>query len=176
MASVILVDEQDMPVGTMEKMEAHVKGVLHRAISVFIFNSKGELLLQQRAQNKYHSPGLWTNSCCSHPAPGESAQEAAERRLKEEMGIACPLQHIFHFTYKATFENGLTENELDHIFIGISDEPPRPDPAEAASWRFAAPGDIITDLDEHPESYTVWFKMLAGTVFHHYAQKIKTAK
>ena len=174
MASVILVDEKDMPVGTMEKMEAHVKGALHRAISVFIFNSKGELLLQQRAIDKYHSPGLWTNTCCSHPAPGESILDAAERRLYEEMGIKCPLQHIFHFIYKASFDNGLTENELDHIFVGFTDELPAPNPAEAASWKYASPSDIIADLEKYPEIYTVWFRMLAQQVFTHKDVESKT--
>lgn len=173
MASVILVDEQDMPVGTMEKMEAHVKGVLHRAISVFIFNSNGELLLQQRAQNKYHSPGLWTNTCCSHPAPGEGSLAAAERRLLEEMGISCPLEYLFQFTYKVSFDNGLTENELDHVFIGHSDSLPAPHPGEAASWKYMTPSEVLSDIDENPERYTAWFKMLAATVFHHHAQKLK---
>jgi isopentenyl-diphosphate Delta-isomerase len=167
MTSVILVDEQDVQVGTMEKLEAHLKGMLHRAISVFIFNSSGQLLLQQRAKDKYHSPGLWTNTCCSHPAPGEYAKDAAERRLAEEMGIKCDLQHIFQFTYKAAFDNGLTENELDHIFIGFTDEMPEPDPEEAASWKYAAPSDILTEMEQHPEIYTVWFRLLAKEVFSH---------
>jgi len=171
MASVILVNEQDLPVGTMEKMEAHVKGELHRAISIFIFNSKGELLLQQRALGKYHSPGLWTNTCCSHPAPGEASMAAAQRRLQEEMGISCKLKHIFWFKYKTTFDNGLTEHELDHIFIGHTDETPSPDPEEAAAWKYAAPAAILEDIKENPARYTVWFRMLAERVFAHADKK-----
>lgn len=167
MASVILVDEQDTPVGTMEKMEAHRAGALHRAFSIFIFNSKGELLLQQRAPGKYHSAGLWTNTCCSHPAPGESSLAAAQRRLREEMGLTCPLQQIFTFTYKVSFDNGLTENELDHIFIGHSDDVPVPDPAEALSFRYMSPEQIAADIAVNASLYTEWFKMLAATVFRH---------
>src|SRR5215475_1033999 len=118
---VILVDEDDFQVGTMEKMEAHRKALLHRAFSVFIFNTKGEMLLQQRALNKYHSAGLWTNACCSHPAPGESTLDAAEKRLLEEMGFITPLQEIFEFTYKTEFDNGLTEYEFDHVVVGTWD-------------------------------------------------------
>src|SRR5258705_3890201 len=115
---VILVNTDDVALGSMEKMEAHVKGKLHRAFSVFIFNTNGEMLLQQRAINKYHSGGLWTNACCSHPSPGEDTSSAARRRLKEEMGIATPLKKIFDFVYEASFDNGLTENEFDHVFAG----------------------------------------------------------
>lgn len=171
MASVILVNEQDKPVGTMEKMEAHVKGVLHRAISVFIFNSKGELLLQQRAMDKYHSPGLWTNTCCSHPAPDEASVTAAERRLNEEMGMNCPLEFAFHFTYKAVFENGLIEHELDHVYIGYTDTLPNINREEAASWRYASPSFILKEIEKKPEQYTVWFRMLADRVFTHSKDK-----
>lgn len=153
--------------GTMEKMEAHVKGVLHRAISVFIFNSKGEMLLQQRAHGKYHSPGLWTNTCCSHPAPGEASLAAAERRLQEEMGLTCRLEHAFWFQYKASFDNGLIEHELDHVFIGHTDETPTPNPEEAASWQYASPAAIREEMEENPARYTVWFRLLAERVFNH---------
>ena len=119
---MILVNERDEPLGSMEKMEAHRKGALHRAFSVFIFNSRGEMLLQQRALKKYHSGGLWTNACCSHPRPGETNEAAALRRLREEMGFDTSLQQIFSFTYRASFNNGLTEHEYDHVFAGIYDE------------------------------------------------------
>ena len=156
---VILVNSDDEVIGTMEKLEAHRRGVLHRAFSVFIINDRNEMLLQQRAPEKYHSGGLWTNACCSHPRPGEPLAEAAIRRLQEEMGIRCALHNIFHFTYKATFDNGLSEYELDHVFVGHYSEAPHPDPTEAISWKFRPLDAIRLDLAQHPEHYTHWFRI-----------------
>src|SRR5579872_394906 len=132
---VVLVDEQDRELGTMEKMQAHREGKLHRAVSVFIFDPEKKLLLQKRADGKYHSAGLWTNTCCSHPHLHESPEAAAVRRLQEEMGITCKLRHAFNFTYTATFENNLSEHEFDHVFFGESSEIPKPDPEEVAEWK-----------------------------------------
>lgn len=154
---VILVNDRDEPIGVMEKMEAHRKAVLHRAFSVFIFNSKGEMLLQQRALGKYHSAGLWTNTCCSHPTPGEATDEAAVRRLQEEMGFDTPLTKIFDFVYKCEFEHGLTEYEFDHVFIGTYDGPIEPDSAEVHDYTFKSLDQIEDNLLSHPQKYTVWF-------------------
>ena len=159
MEFVVLVDRDDNETGTMEKQEAHLKGVLHRAISVFIFNSKGELLLQQRAAGKYHSANLWTNTCCSHPRPGEGVRDAAVRRLYEEMGMKCDLKKLFSFIYEAPLDNNITEHEFDHVFTGISDELPVPDPLEVAAWRYISINELSTDLKAHPEKYTAWFKI-----------------
>ena len=157
---VILVDEHDQAIGTMEKLEAHQKGLLHRAISVFIFDRQGRLLLQQRAAHKYHSPTLWTNTCCSHPAPGETAADAAHRRLQEEMGMRVPLTFAFTFHYRAPFDNGLVEHELDHVFIGYTDESPIPNPEEVAAYRWVDRAAIDREIRMHPEHYTVWFKLI----------------
>lgn len=157
MQQVILVNEQDEPVGTMEKMEAHEKAILHRAFSVFIFNSKGEMLLQQRAARKYHSGGLWTNACCSHPNPGEETKQAAQRRLNEELGFTTKLNKAFHFTYKEPFENGLTEYEFDHVFTGIYDGAIKPDADEVSDYCYKSVDDIKFSLQTHPQKYTAWF-------------------
>jgi isopentenyl-diphosphate delta-isomerase len=154
---VILVNEQDEEIGTMEKLEAHQKAVLHRAFSVFIFNKKGEMLLQQRARNKYHSAGLWTNACCSHPSPGEEISSAASRRLVEEMGFSTQLTKIFDFTYKTQFENGLTEHEFDHVFTGIFEGTIKPDPDEVKDYCFKSLDEIEATLQSHPAKYTSWF-------------------
>jgi isopentenyl-diphosphate delta-isomerase len=156
---VILVDEQDRPVGRMEKMEAHRKALLHRAFSVFIFNSKKEMLLQRRAEGKYHSGGLWTNACCSHPRPGEDTRDAAIRRLREELGFAVPLEKEFEFVYRSEFGNGLTEHEFDHVFTGIYDGPVQPDLEEVNGYRFVSLGQIETELAEIPERFTAWFHL-----------------
>lgn len=148
----------------MEKMEAHRQGLLHRAFSVFIFNSRGEMLLQQRAHDKYHSPGLWTNTCCSHPMPGESTSDAATRRLSEEMGLSCPLRHLFQFIYRIDFSNGLTEHELDHVYIGITDQEPHINPEEVSDYRYIALHDLETDLRENPANYTEWFRLCVARV------------
>ncbi len=155
---LILVDEQDRETGLKEKLSVHRDADLHRAISVFLFNSKGELLLQCRATTKYHSGGLWTNTCCSHPRPGEATQEAAQRRLQEEMGLRCDnLQHAFHFIYKARLDHGLTEHELDHVFVGRSDATPQPNPDEVSAYRYATLAETEDDLQLNPHHYTAWF-------------------
>lgn len=154
---VILVNEADEPIGTMEKLEAHQKALLHRAFSVFIFNSNGEMLLQQRADDKYHSPGLWTNACCSHPLPGEETRKAAERRLYEELGFNAELKELFSFTYRSDFENGLTEHEYDHVFTGIYDGDIHPDPKEVKDYCFMPMNRIADELKHEPTKFTSWF-------------------
>jgi len=156
---VILVNEQDEQTGTIEKMEAHRKALLHRAFSVFIFNVKGEMLLQQRALGKYHSPGLWTNTCCSHPRPGEQVEVAASRRLKEEMGIDTLLEKIFDFIYRTEFENGLTEYEFDHVYTGIYSGELTPNKQEVKDYCFRSMDDIEQDLLRRPEKYSAWFRI-----------------
>jgi isopentenyl-diphosphate delta-isomerase len=154
---VILVDKNDHETGTMEKMEAHRKGLLHRAISVFIVNSKGEWLLQRRTIDKYHSKGLWTNTCCSHPYPDETAGDAAHRRLREEMGMECTLQQMFSFVYKVKVDNELTEHELDHVFFGITDNIPVINNKEVMEWKYIPFSELQEDVLLHPRKYTVWF-------------------
>jgi isopentenyl-diphosphate Delta-isomerase len=156
---VILVDEQDIQVGTMEKMEVHQKAILHRAFSVFIFNDKGEMLLQKRAGKKYHSGGLWTNTCCSHPRPGEDTMESANKRLQEEMGFSTPLKKAFTFLYKAPFENGLTEHEYDHVFIGNFTGLINPDPDEVEDYCYQSFGELKQSMQTHPGHFTEWFKI-----------------
>ncbi len=166
--SVVLVDAEDNVSGTMEKMEAHRKGVLHRAFSVFIFNDRGELLLQRRAPSKYHSGGLWTNTCCGHPRPGEALAAAAQRRLMEEMGIACPLEHRFTFAYTAEVGNGLVENELDHVFVGRFNGLPILDPSEADSWRAVTLDALELEMTLSPYRFTTWLHAcIARVVDHH---------
>jgi len=156
---VILVDENDVEVGQMEKMAAHREALLHRAFSVFIFNRKGEMLLQQRASSKYHSPDLWTNACCSHPMPGETTEQAAHRRLKEELGFDTELEHLFHFIYKTPFDNGLTEHELDHVFVGVYDGSIHPDPAEVKDFCYMKMEAITESLQSYRHKYTTWFQI-----------------
>ena len=157
MNEVILVDINDTPVGSMDKIEAHRKALLHRAFSVFIFNSKGEMLLQQRADKKYHSGGLWTNACCSHPAPGEDTLSAASRRLKEELGFTTPLVKAFTFSYRTDFENGLTENEFDHVFTGVYDGRIVADRDEVKSYRYLPLEEIEKSITDEPGKFTSWF-------------------
>jgi len=156
---VILVDEMDRPVGMADKMQAHEKGWLHRAFSVFIFNSKGEMLLQQRALNKYHSGGLWTNTCCSHPNPGEETIAAAKRRLREEMGFEVPVEKVFDFIYKTEFDNGLTEHELDHVLAGEYDNPVEFNKKEVMDFCYMDLREIRNSLQTHPGKYTAWFHL-----------------
>jgi isopentenyl-diphosphate Delta-isomerase len=157
---VILVDENDNSVGVAEKMEAHEKGLLHRAFSVFIFNSKGEMLLQQRALHKYHSGGLWTNACCSHPVPGEETVVAARRRLKEELGFDVPVEKIFDFIYKTEFKNGLTEHEFDHVFTGEYDDKVEINRNEVMDLCYMDMSEIRKTLQINPEKYTIWFQLV----------------
>lgn len=164
---VILVNEKDEPIGLMNKMEAHEKAVLHRAFSVFILNDKNEVMLQQRAHHKYHSPLLWTNTCCSHQRAGETNIEAGKRRLYEEMGFNADLKELFHFIYKAPFDNGLTEHELDHVMIGYSNEVPSINPEEVESWKWMKIEDIKEDMIQNPALYTVWFKIIFDEFYHY---------
>lgn len=154
----------------MEKMEAHRKALLHRAFSVFIFNSKGEMLLQQRAAGKYHSAGLWTNACCSHPRPGEDTLAAARRRLQEELGFTTELKKVFDFTYRSEFENGLTEHEFDHVFIGTYDQSVHPDAGEVSDYCYRSLDEIHADLQSFPGQYTSWFRLAFPLV----SKKIQT--
>ncbi len=163
----MLVDEQDKELGTMEKLQAHREGKLHRAISVFIFNSEKKLLLQKRAANKYHSANLWTNTCCSHPRPNEKPLNAATRRLHEEMGIKCELKHMFNFTYLVKFENNLSENEFDYVFFGFSDDFPKPDSGEVSEWKYADMKEIETQIRQNPKQFTEWFKLIFARIKNH---------
>jgi len=161
---VILVNERDEAVGTMEKLRVHQEGHLHRAFSVFIFDSKGRMLLQQRASEKYHGAHLWTNACCSHPLPGEPVEQAATRRLEEELGFTTPLQKIFEFTYHAAVENNLVEHEYDHVFAGEYEGAIEPDPAEVQSHRFLTVHQVREELAARPEQFTSWFRIAFPTI------------
>jgi len=164
---VILVNEQDEQIGLMPKMEAHEKALLHRAFSVFIFNDKKELMLQQRAFSKYHSPGLWTNTCCSHQRDGETNIEAGKRRLHEEMGFITELKEIISFIYKAPFENGLTEHEFDHVMVGYYDGKPEINKDEVESWKWESIEDVKVDIALNPDIYTAWFKIIFDKFYEH---------
>ena len=164
---VILVDESDAKIGIMPKMLAHEKALLHRAFSVFIFNDKNELMLQQRALQKYHSPGLWTNTCCSHQREGESNIEAGTRRLNEEMGFTTDLKETTSFIYKAEFDNGLTEHELDHIMVGYYNDEPTINTDEVADWKWMDLEEVKVDIALHPELYTEWFKIIFEKFYEH---------
>ncbi|MBX2971758.1 MAG: isopentenyl-diphosphate Delta-isomerase [Flavobacteriales bacterium] len=156
---VILVNEQDDVLGAMEKHEAHRRGVLHRAFSIFLFDAEGRVLLQQRAADKYHSASLWTNTCCSHPRPGEDTAAAATRRLKEEMGMDARLEHRFTFTYRADVGHALTEHELDHVFFGPARGTPTPDPTEVQDWRYVEVEALSAEIAAHPERFTAWLRI-----------------
>lgn len=168
---VILIDKNDNPIGLMEKIEAHEKALLHRAFSVFIFNKKGELMLQQRAAKKYHSPLLWTNTCCSHQRDGETNIEAGKRRLLEEMGFVTDLKELFSFIYKAPFDNGLTEHELDHVMIGYYDDEPNLNTDEVERFKWMSLEDVKADIEKRPKKYTAWFKI----IFEKSYDKLKNA-
>ena len=162
----MLVDENDAPLGTMEKMEAHCDGGhLHRAFSVIVFSPRGEILLQRRAATKYHSQSLWTNTCCSHPAPGETTLEAAHRRLREEMGFDVPLQEVFSFVYRAGLDTGLTEYEYDHVLVGEFSGEPLCNPQEVDDWRWISPEVLKADMEAFPQKYSAWFKIIIGRYF-----------
>lgn len=164
---VILVNEKDEQIGTMPKMEAHQKAALHRAFSVFIFNDCNELMLQQRASHKYHSPNLWTNTCCSHQRVEEKNIEAGKRRLQEEMGFDTELKDTISFIYKAPFDNGLTEHEFDHILVGYFNGKPQINPEEVSDWKWMSLEHVKTDMREHPASYTAWFKIIFDKFYEH---------
>jgi isopentenyl-diphosphate delta-isomerase len=165
---VILVDENDNQTGVAGKMEVHHKGLLHRAVSVFVVNSRGEWILQRRAFDKYHSKGLWTNTCCTHPHPGETDIEAASRRLGEEMGIDCKLIELFSFIYREKLDNDLTEYELDHVFFGTTDEVPLINTIEVEEWAAVSFSDLHEDIIKNPENYTYWFKEIYEKVNLHF--------
>ncbi len=171
--SLILVNEKDEACGKMEKLAVHQLGLLHRAFSVFIFNSKGELLLQQRAEDKYHSGGLWTNTCCSHPRYGEDTQSSVERRLMEEMGMHCKTNFAFSFMYKTQFENGLIEHEFDHVYIGVSDELPLPTKAEAQNWKYITLANLEQEISQEPKKFTAWLKICLPQVKSHFQETRK---
>lgn len=171
---VILVDGKDQPCGAMEKMEAHRLGVLHRAFSIFIFSSHGELLLQQRAIEKYHSGGLWTNTCCSHPFPGEETENAAARRLREELGFETKLKKIFDFVYKADFDNGLIEHEFDHVFTGQYEGEIRMNPEEVKAVCYKRMPDIRDELMADPALYTAWFRLAFPKVLEWWQENYNT--
>lgn len=155
---VILVDQNDQEIGYADKMEAHVKGMLHRAFSIFLFNSKKEMLIHQRAAGKYHGGGLWTNACCSHPQPGEDIKHSAIERLHFEMGLQCELQKAFSFIYHSPVENGLVEHEYDHVYLGFTDSTPLPHPDEVQSYRWINTTDLKKEIELQPEKFTFWFK------------------
>ncbi len=163
---VILVDTHDTQIGTMEKLEAHQKGLLHRCFSVFLLNEKNELLIHKRASEKYHCGGLWTNTCCSHPQPYENMTTSAEKRLQEEMGIQASLKPLFSFIYKSEFENGLTEYEFDHVFVGYNTQPKfTPHPQEVEDYRWVSLETLIQDITQNPDQYTIWFRIILQSVF-----------
>ena len=164
---VILVNKENEQIGTMPKMEAHEKALLHRAFSVFILNDNGEIMLQQRAASKYHSPLLWTNTCCSHQRVGESNLDAGKRRLQEEMGFVAELKELFSFIYKAPFDNGLTEHEYDHVMIGNFNTEPKINLEEVEAWKWMSPELVKKDIDDNPTEYTVWFKIIFEKFYQH---------
>jgi isopentenyl-diphosphate delta-isomerase len=159
-----LADKQGQIIGYGEKIDVHKKGLLHLAFSVLIFNSSGEILLQKRASTKYHSPSLWTNTCCGHPAEGEMPQVSAEKRLEEEMGFTVPLEYAFTFHYQADFSNGLSENEIDHVFYGKYDDIISPNPEEADDYKWETPTKIKADIASNPENFTVWFREIMNRI------------
>jgi isopentenyl-diphosphate delta-isomerase len=160
MEQVILVDEHDNSIGTMEKMEAHRKGILHRAFSILIFNSKGEMLVQRRASSKYHSGGLWTNACCSHPSPGESIEEATRRRLKFEMGIDARPAFAYKFIYKTNLDKELVEHECDYVFTALYDGEPMVNADEVEDWKYMDMNELRSDIHANPQNYTYWFRVI----------------
>ncbi|HHP7239457.1 isopentenyl-diphosphate Delta-isomerase [Longibacter sp.] len=164
---VVLVNTDDVPQGTAEKLEAHVEGWLHRAFSIFVFDPDGRLLLQKRADHKYHSAGLWSNTCCSHPRPDEDLEEAVRRRLLEEMGFECALHRAFHFVYRAEVGNGLIEHEFDHVFIGHARPTVVPNADEVSDWAWVEPDHLLSDIAAHPDRYTYWFRHILSRTLSH---------
>lgn len=157
---VIVVNTEDEALGSMDKIEAHIKGILHRAFSVFVFNDRGEMLIQRRAPEKYHGGGLWSNTCCSHPQPGEVLEDAAFAQLQYEMGMQCTLEKLFSFEYRAAVENDLIEHELDHVFLGYTNIDPQPNPKEVQDWQWITVAELSVRINERPEEFTVWFKTI----------------
>ena len=171
---VVLVDHQDKELGTCEKLKAHKEGLLHRAFSVFIFNSEGKMLIHKRAQGKYHSEGLWTNACCSHPRQNESLQDAVKRRLPEEMGISCDVKEAFSLLYHANVSKNLIEHEFDHVFIGTYDNDEiEPNPEEVAEYRWIAIGDLLEEMSANPKSFTEWFHLAVPKVLSQAANSVE---
>ncbi len=164
------MDKNDQAIGYMPKLEAHQKGILHRAFSVFVLNSQGKLLLQKRAESKYHSPNLWANTCCSHPYIGESVTEAAHRRLDEEMGLSIKLKFLFSFIYKADVGGGLTENEFDHVFVGETDTPPIINPQEVAEWKWISLENLKDNIENFPHHYTIWLQIIFPRFYKHFTK------
>jgi len=174
---VVLVNEDNEAHGTAEKLQAHTEGWLHRALSVFVFDEEGRLLLQQRAPDKYHSGGLWSNTCCSHPYPNESPNMAARRRLNEEMGLTCPLTPAFHFMYCAPVGARLTEHEYDHVFVGMANDiTVRPNPSEVSDWAWVTPEVLRDDVEAHPDRYTVWFRRLLDRALNAVPSEVPSSK
>lgn len=173
---ITLVDDQDNIIGFEEKLKTHQDALLHRAFSIFIFNSKGQMLIQQRALDKYHSGGLWANSCCSHQRESENLEQAIHRRLKEEMNFDCELKEIFTFTYKTPYENGLTEYELDHVFIGFYDSAVNPNPKETQTVKWVERTQLLTEVDLHPEQFASWFKIALPRVLDYYKKCFNVIK
>jgi isopentenyl-diphosphate delta-isomerase len=169
---VILVDKNDQVIGYGEKLEVHKKGLLHRAFSIFIFNSRGEILLQKRSSEKYHSPTLWSNACCSHPSAEETMESSAHRRLQEEMGIQCSLEHLFSFIYRAELENSMIEHEVDHVFLGRYDGPITPNPKEVEEFKWMKLKDLSRDINQNPDKYTEWLKIILSEILDHYLKEI----
>jgi len=165
---VILVDEFDNEIGSAGKLQAHIDGLLHRAFSIFLFNESGEMLLQRRSLEKYHSAGLWTNTCCSHPRPGERIEQAATRRLQEEMGLYSHLTPLYTFTYRSEVGRGLIEHELDHVFTGITDAEPNPNSEEVMAFKYVSINDLIREVAIAPSEYTAWFKITLDTLLYHH--------
>ena len=172
--NLILVDKDDNQIGELDKMSVHQHGYLHRAFSVFIFNSAGQLILQQRADHKYHSGGLWTNTCCSHPMNGEETEKAVSRRLIEEMNLTCNVHFAFSFIYKAEFKNGLKEYEFDHVYFGVSDEKPMPDATEVKSWKYISMEQLEIDINKFPEQFTEWLKICFPRIKQQYKLLIES--
>jgi len=170
MPKIILVDKQDRIIGCEEKMKVHELGLLHRAFSIFVFNTRGELLLQKRSLSKYHSGGLWSNTCCGHQRPGESLAQAVSKRLKAEMGFGCRLKELFSFSYSVKLDHGLAENELDHVFVGVSDRKPKINAGEISEYRYVSPEALASDIKLHPRLYTKWFKIIVKKYSNHIFQ------
>jgi isopentenyl-diphosphate delta-isomerase len=165
---IVLIDENDVATGSADKIQAHRQGLLHRAFTIFVFNDKSQLLLQQRAMGKYHSGGLWTNTCCGHPRPGETTKDGAQRRLREEFGFTCALNKFSTFRYQTEFQNGLKENEITHLFFGRYNDKPQPDPLEIENWKWLSIDNLIQDIKRQPDNYTYWFKAIMN-----YADKLQ---